>query len=846
MIFFKKNYLIHYGTKRHSGRYPWGSGGNESGTTKQIQELLNKGYSYKDIANKLGTTASEIKSYISYSKTQETNHMIHQIAAKKQHGYSNVEIAKQLGVSEGLVRYYSNKQISEKKAASNERVDKVSKSLESILDKHIGVDVGTGVNVNLNLTNSEMNKVIVGLKDKGYKVEMINVPDPTNRAITVLHQILTKESVTGRDLHQSINDIVSVNVKANKVSTGTKPISISKTRVAIKHDPSKDGMIYIRPGVKDIFIPVGKTYCQARILVGENKYLKGMAVYSDDIPKGKDVQFFHSKATDSKALKDIEKGINIFGSNVYQYEKNGVQSAINVVGSKPGAGVEGYWDGWNSARNLSTQFLAKQPPKAITERIRATKLDLAKELKDINSISNPTIKSWALENFSLALDKKAASMDVSAFPRQSNKVIFGIDIKDNEVYAPTYNSGETIALVRYPHAGTFEIPVLKVNNNNPSGRKILGNAIDAIGISAKSAAQLSGADYDGDTVIAIPAKYVKATAPVKSLIDFDPRKAYPNGPTTPRITEKQKQEKMGEITNLISDATIRGASVSELTRLVKHSMVVIDSYKHNLDYKQSEIDNDIASLKKKYRQTASIISDAKSPAYVNRELDTSAKGRSYSLPIDSKGNIVYKESTTKRYKSKVDKISLIDNPEKHYTSSNGVESSYASYSEHLKNMARSARLQSAKVSKAYSVNEAAAKEYKNEIASISYKLGQFERSKAAERQVNRKTLAKSAKSDDTTKAEQIRANYRKQYGVAPLQLTKREAEALAKGALPKSTVVKALKAFKGLNYSSFTKSTQATTKLQASNVKRYKNLGYNYSEIANILGISVDRVKQYL
>ena len=70
----------------------------------------------------------------------------------------------------------------------------------------------------------------------------------------------------------------------------------------------------------------------------------------------------------------------------------------------------------------------------------------------------------------------------------------------------------------------------------------------------------------------------------------------------------EKQRKMGEVSNLITDMTLKGASQSEIARAVKHSMVVIDAEKHNLDYKRSERENDIPSLKKKYQDHFDVIS----------------------------------------------------------------------------------------------------------------------------------------------------------------------------------------------------------------------------------------------
>ena len=44
-------------------------------------------------------------------------------------------------------------------------------------------------------------------------------------------------------------------------------------------------------------------------------------------------------------------------------------------------------------------------------------------------------------------------------------------MKDNEIYARNYRNGEKVALIRYPHAGTFEIPILTVNNNQKEAKE---------------------------------------------------------------------------------------------------------------------------------------------------------------------------------------------------------------------------------------------------------------------------------------------------------------------------------------------------------------------------------------
>ena len=106
-------------------------------------------------------------------------------------------------------------------------------------------------------------------------------------------------------------------------------------------------------------------------------------------------------------------------------------------------------------------------------------------------------------------------------------------IREQEGYAPNYKDGETVALIRYPHGGTFEIPILKVNNKLAEGKSVLGNTpADAIGINKKNADRLSGADFDGDTVMVIPCNSTKSkvkitsTSPLKGLEGFDTKDAY--------------------------------------------------------------------------------------------------------------------------------------------------------------------------------------------------------------------------------------------------------------------------------------------------------------------------------
>ena len=63
----------------------------------------------------------------------------------------------------------------------------------------------------------------------------------------------------------------------------------------------KDGVIELRRGVEDLDLN-GNRYAQVRILVDGTHYLKGMAVYSDDMPDGVDVVFNTNKKKGTPAL----------------------------------------------------------------------------------------------------------------------------------------------------------------------------------------------------------------------------------------------------------------------------------------------------------------------------------------------------------------------------------------------------------------------------------------------------------------------------------------------------------------------------------------------------------------
>lgn len=356
-------------------------------------------------------------------------------------------------------------------------------------------------------------------------------------------------------------------------------------------------------------------------------------------------------------MKEVLKPIkndpdNPFGSNIKDADLGGQYWYVDKKDGKKKLGLinkrsdEGDWTEWKDA--LPSQFLSKQSLTLAKKQLDLAKAERKQEYDDIMALTNPTVKKYYLQKFADKCDGAAVDLKAAALPGQKYHVILPNNtLKDNEVYAPGYKDGTKLALVRYPHGGTFEIPICTVNNKNAVGEKMIGKqSIDAICINSKVASRLSGADFDGDTVMCIPTHDNKGRVRIssrdqlKQLENFEPKSYkydlktvdkngqehyYRNGKEF-KVMKRTDME-MGKISNLITDMTLQGAPDDHLARAVKHSMVVIDAEKHKLDYNQSYKDNNITSLKQlyqkkengKYGGAGTIVSRAKSPVNVEKE-----------------------------------------------------------------------------------------------------------------------------------------------------------------------------------------------------------------------------------
>lgn len=894
MDLVEEDILMHYGVKRRSGRYPWGSGDNPyqhgGDFLARVEELQRLGKTEKQIADELHLSTTDLRMQVRVAKHERRALQADRTRSLREDGKTLDEIASILGyANDSSVRALLN----ENTAANKNKAQATAEILKKELAEKGAIDVGTGVERQLGVSTGVLQEALFILETEGYNRYGVGVPqvnDPKKRTIT---PVISVPEIDQREVYQNLDLVKSVG-DYHSTDGGESwdkreyPASIDSSRVKILYGDEggalKDGVIEIRRGVADLDLG-DSHYAQVRILVDGTHYLKGMAMYSDDMPDGADIVFNTNKHTGTPKM-DVLKKIqddpdNPFGALI---KANGQSHYIDADGNEKLSAInklkeEGDWD--KMSKNLSSQFLSKQPIQLIKKQLDLTYADAADEFSEICSLNNPTVKRKLLLDFADECDSAAVHLKAAALPRQSTQVILPLNaMKETEIFAPNYRDGEKVVLIRYPHGGTFEIPELTVNNKNPTAVSVLGKNIrDAVGINPKVAERLSGADFDGDQVVVIPTGgrvKIQSTPALKDLKDFDPKTDYSTeGKTGVRLLAKgaATQRQMGEISNLITDMTLKGATEPEIARAVKHSMVVIDAAKHKLDYRQSEKDNGIAELKKKYQgfDDETGHHGGASTLLSRRKQDVEVPERQGSGVIDPlTGKVVYKESgrtyvdprtgKTVAATTKVKRILAVDDV-RSMSSGTLQEEAYADYANKMKDLANKARLEY-KATPTLKRSASAAKAFEPEVNRLmaALKVAQLNAplEREAQRIANARVKAKVQANNITDKDEisKIRraaiSDARNSTGASGkrtrITISDGEWTAIQSGAISDTTLSEILRYAepKTVRERATPRRTTQLSDARISRIKAMANSGHTNAEIAEALGISTSAVSKYL
>jgi transcriptional regulator with XRE-family HTH domain len=878
--------LVPYQRLRREGKLPWGEVedpfSSEENFSAAVSYFKSKGYSQPEIAADLGTNVTGLRNILSLNKQSKIAANVSMANRLRERGFSEENIAKRMKVPSSTVRGW----LKPRTDRQFQVLEQTTEALRTSLKERVYLDVGLGVETQFGITRSKLDLAIENLKREGAHIEYIKIKQPGTGHLTK-YKVLLPKDVTKGDLiahRYEIGTPIQYSTTGGMTYNQIKPpvpLDIDRVQFTYSDDEgkTKDGLIEIRPGKKDLSLGANH-YAQVRIQVGPNHFMKGVAVYSDDLPPGIDVRYNTSKDRAKgpyeamKKLKD-EPG-NPFGAHIRrqaEYEEGGKTklSPINIVAE------EGDWDEW--ANRLSSQFLSKQPSELAKQQLGLALAHQEEKLKEIRGVGNGEVRRHLLLNFAESADTAARELKASPMPGQTQAIIIPINsLRDNEVYAPKYKDGERVVLIRHPHGGKFEIPELVVNNRNRDARRILGKGVDttgmardAVGINANVAKILSGADFDGDSVILIPNRggAIRTEQAIPALLNFDNKASYPHFEGMPVISEHRKQIEMGIVSNLITDMTLRKASLPEIVRAVRHSMVVIDAEKHKLNYKQSAIDHGIQELKDKYQDgggSSTLISRAKSTVWVDerkRSIIDKVTGELSHIPSNRK----YRFKDLDKDGNPVDRIipaqqqsTLMDETKNALDLSSGtyMENIYGNYANALKAMANKARAEAVNIP-TQKMDPRAKEAMKSAVDSLIAKVQLILQAKPHERRAM--TLANRLIDEAKLKDPNLKSNkdkLKKQKGYAvvtarmmvkaerpPIHLSEDEWLAIETGAVSSNIINTILLALTGQEIRD--RFMPKSAREIPNNVKqRAKQLllsgDYTYNEIASILGISVSSV----
>lgn len=894
--------LEHYGTPRHSGRYAWGSGKDPQRShdfLSKVDAMRAKGIKDVDIAAELGITTTKMRSNIAVANQERKTAMIETAKHMQEDGNSISEISARLGIASNSVRTYLNTDLESDKV-QRKQIDNIKDAVMSGVEKTGYLDVGPGIAQQLGISRDKLQKTVKALEDEGYTTHDVYVKRLTdNDKYTTIHVLSKEKDINVVKQHK--DDIATLEQRTDDGGTTfkqfKKPETLELSKVGIRYGDEggedRDGLIQVRPGAKGLDLGNAK-YAQVRIAIGDGLYAKGMAIIDNDakFPPGKDIIF-----NTNKTRIDPVTGVATRTDKVFKKIKSNEPDPMKMFGTtitdQKGklniASQEGDWNTWSST--LSSQFLSKQPISLVRDRLDATHDGLKKQFDEAMSIPNPVLRKQLLDGIVSDAQAKQVHLKAQGLPKSKSHVLLPFpDISPGQVYAPNYRDGDKVVLVRYPHGGRFELPELTVNNKLRTPKKVLGNVPDAIGIHPSVAHKLSGADFDGDTVMVIPnnQRKIKTADSLKGLKNFDPNQYEVDHAT---ITPRYKQTQMGIVSNLITDMTIKGAGPDELARAVRHSMVVIDSEKHKLNYKQSAIDNGITALQKKYQShvdpftgkastgSSTIVSQSKGT--VNKLVQGKAKNGLIKVSdLKSSGhyNVVGKaliEKANNRSVKTVDEaykkytdvdgyleykkipsipvMNLIDTPTR-LSSGTRVESEYAAYVSRMKGLANEAT-KASMATPAFRRDPVAAKKYAPLVESLRGKVQKAAANAPRERQAQ----AQAEKLYRERSTEDMTADARKKLKTQVLNeardstgahrvvvdVTKDEWKAIDNEAISANLLKDVIR------YADLDKlvalAKPRVPKLTDARVSRAQSLlanGYTYAQVADSLGVSVSTIKR--
>ena len=358
---------------------------------------------------------------------------------------------------------------------------------------------------------------------------------------------------------------------------------------------------------------------------------------------------------------------------------------------------------------------------------------------------------------------------------------------------------------------------------------------------------------------------IKHAKQFEALRDFDTKEAYPGYPGMKVISHAHQQKQMGVVTNLITDMTIANAKPDEIVRAIKHSMVIIDSEKHKLDWKRSEQENDIRALIEKYQVktdgsvggASTLISRAKSKTYINQ--------RRYKGIDPITGEKIYEDTGKTNWQGKIvqeTSTQMADTKDARSLISGHnamIERVYAKYANQMKDLALEARRELMRTPN-LKYNPEAKKMYADEVESLQSKLTIAKQNAPLERQAlilanvavkqylfdnpelkNDHGALKKLKGRTLNEKLQVTGALKQH-----VKFTDREWEAVQAGAVHDTFLKDLLRNAdsKQVKQLSMPKGKTTISPARKQRIEQMLSLGYTQGDVADMLDISVSSVQE--
>ena len=362
--------LMHYGMPRRSGRYPWGSGKDPYQHGRdflgRVEELRKQNFTWADpetgkrysgdtaIAKSMGLTTSQFRTEIGLATDERRALQVARYKSLKADGLNNSEIAREMGVNESTVRSWANAQAEARMNKAQETADFLkARSAEFAADGGM-IEVGTGAERELGISKEKMNQALYILEREGWHVYSGGFDQVTNPGQRTTQKVLCPPGTEHKEIYEldrvhTIKDYISRDGGETYEKKFNYPASMDSKRMMVRYKEEggeeRDGLVELRRGVNDLSLGESR-YSQVRILVDGTHYIKGMAVYSDNMPDGVDVIFNTNKKVGTplgKVLKEIKADPdNPFGSAIKDADQGGQyfydpKTGKHVPGTTPGA-----------------------------------------------------------------------------------------------------------------------------------------------------------------------------------------------------------------------------------------------------------------------------------------------------------------------------------------------------------------------------------------------------------------------------------------------------------------------------------------------------------------------------